>query len=131
MLARRTGRPWSPGSGRLRVREPTVGLPAFPDPRTGRRGAGRGRGPPRRRVGWAPGSPRSARPGDDDTVVVAFPFRHRGTAELFGDAVAGAFAAITAVTRIRPGSPRPRSRQALAGHDPGETVAAAAPARSR
>ena len=43
-----------------------------------------------------------ARPGDDDTVVVAFPFRHRGTAELFGLAAARAFAAITDA-RDRPG----------------------------
>ena len=33
-----------------------------------------------------------ARPGDDDTVIVAYPFRRRGTAEAFGSAVARAYA---------------------------------------
>ena len=39
--------------------------------------------------------PAVARPGDDRTVVVAFPFRRRGTAEHFGDAVAVAWDRIT------------------------------------
>ncbi len=68
-----------------------------------------------------------ARPGDDDTVIVAYPFRRRGTAEAFGSAVARAYGAITdgrldATTAIAaiPGE--------LAGHDVGETVRPVRPA---
>ena len=72
----------------LRVRNPTVGLPHSPTRALAaaelaaavvRRAAGT----LRTRVAAV------ARPGDDDTVVVAFPFRHRGTAELFGMAAPG------------------------------------------
>src|SRR6478736_1784841 len=56
------------------------------------------------------------------TVVVAYPIRHRTTAELFGDAVAAAFAAIT-----RRGADPERAldtvSSALSGHDPGEIIA--------
>src|SRR6478609_9356058 len=78
----------------LGVREPTVGLSHSPARAVAaaelaaavvRRAAGR----LRTRVAAV------GRPGDDDTVVVAYPLRHRTTAELFGDAVAAAFAAIT------------------------------------
>ncbi|GAA2007364.1 hypothetical protein JL107_16530 [Nakamurella flavida] len=62
-----------------------------------------------------------ARPGDDDTVIVAFPFRHRGTAEVFAEAVAEAFAAVTA-RGTTVGAALAGIRPALAGHDPGETV---------
>ncbi len=104
----------------LRVREPTVGLPHSPARGVAaaelaaavvRRGAGR----LRTRVAAV------GRPGDDDTVVVAYPFRHRTTAELFGEAVATVFAAIT-----RHGADPEQALDAvpvaLAGHDPGETV---------
>ncbi len=37
-----------------------------------------------------------ARPGDDESVVVAFPFRHRSLAEEFGRTVAAVFAEVTA-----------------------------------
>ena len=76
------------------MREPTVGLPHSPARVVAaaelaaavvRRAAGR----LRTRVAAV------GRPGDDGTVVVAYPFRHRRTAELFGDAVADVFAAIT------------------------------------
>ena len=59
--------------------------------------------------------------GDDDTVVVAFPFRHRGTAETFGAAVARAFGAITQ-DGVDPVVALGEIPAALAGHDPGETV---------
>ncbi|WP_051266733.1 Mur ligase family protein [Nakamurella lactea] len=64
--------------------------------------------------------PAVAHPGDDDTVVVAFPFRNVGTAKAFGAAVAAAFGAISAGVPVRtvlsaiPG--------AMAGHDPGEEI---------
>ena len=104
----------------LRVRRPSVGLP-FSETRAKataelaaalvRRAAGR----ITTRVAAV------ARPGDDDTVVVAFPFRHRGTAETFGEAVAVAFAAV--VTGARSVDAALASiRPTLAGHDPGETV---------
>jgi len=105
----------------LGVREPTVGLSHSPARAVAaaelaaavvRRAAGR----LRTRVAAV------GRPGDDDTVVVAYPFRHRTTAELFGDAVAAAFAAIT-----RRGADPERAldtvSSALSGHDPGETIA--------
>src|SRR6478609_3297290 len=105
----------------LGVREPTVGLSHSPARAVAaaelaaavvRRAAGR----LRTRVAAV------GRPGDDDTVVVAYPFRHRTTAELFGDAVAAAFAAIT-----RRGADPERALDAvsaaLSGHDPGETIA--------
>ena len=104
----------------LRVREPTVGLPHSPARSVAaaelaaaivRRAAGR----LRTRVAAV------GRPGDDDTVVVAYPFRHRRTAELFGDAVAEAFDAITRHDE-EPASALDRVPERLAGHDPGETV---------
>ncbi len=78
----------------LRVRNPTVGLPH--SPARALAAAELAAAVVRRAAGTL--STRVAavgRPGDDDTVVVAYPFRHRGTAELFGQAVARAFAAIT------------------------------------
>ncbi|WP_111767835.1 Mur ligase family protein [Nakamurella deserti] len=39
--------------------------------------------------------PAVGRPGDDDTVVAAFPFKHQDLAEAFGEAVAAAFGAVT------------------------------------
>ncbi len=65
--------------------------------------------------------PAVARAGDDRTVVVAFPFRRRGTAEHFGDAVALAW------DRITRGGMDPESviadvGRAMADVDPGETV---------
>lgn len=104
----------------LRVREPTVGLPHSPARSVAaaelaaavvRRAAGR----LRTRVAAV------GRPGDDDTVVVAYPFRHRTTAELFGDAVAQAFQAITQ-RGAEPGAALDVVPQRLAGHDPGETI---------
>ena len=105
----------------LRVREPTVGLPHSPARSIAaaelaaaivRRAAGR----LRTRVAAV------GRPGDDDTVVVAYPFRHRRTAELFGDAVAEAFDAITR-HHLDPAQALDRVPDRLAGHDPGETIA--------
>ncbi len=104
----------------LRVREPTVGLPHSPARAVAaaelaaavvRRAAGR----LRTRVAAV------GRPGDDDTVVVSFPVRHRTTGELFGAAVATAFAAITR-RGADPGQALDEVPVALAGHDPGETV---------
>ncbi len=105
----------------LRVREPTVGLPRSPARAVAaaelaaavvRRAAGR----LRTRVAAV------GRPGDDDTVVVAYPFRHRRTAELFGAAVAEVFAAVT-LRDEDPSHALDQVRPALAGHDPGETIA--------
>ena len=104
----------------LRVRNPTIGLPHSPARALAaaelaasvvRRAAGT----LRTRVAAV------ARPGDDDTVVVAFPFRHRGTAELFGLAAARVFASITA-HGIDPVVALGEVPAAMAGHDPGETV---------
>ncbi|HEY5882982.1 MAG TPA: Mur ligase family protein [Nakamurella sp.] len=104
----------------LRVREPTVGLPHSPARAVAaaelaaavvRRAAGR----LRTRVAAV------GRPGDDDTIVVAYPFRHRATAELFGEAVAGAFAGITQ-HGTDPEAALDRIPDELAGHDPGETI---------
>jgi cyanophycin synthetase len=39
--------------------------------------------------------PAVGRPGDDGTVIAAFPFKHRDLAEAFGEAVAAAFGDIT------------------------------------
>ena len=111
----------------LRVRNPTVGLPHSPTRAC--------RPPPSWPPPWCGGRPARcstrvaavARPGDDDTVVVAYPFRHRGTAELFGLAVARAFAAITA-HGIDPVFALGEVPAALAGHDPGETVRPLRPA---
>jgi len=110
----------------LRVRNPTVGLPNSP---TRAKAAAeiaaavvrRAAGTLRTRVAAV------ARPGDDDSVVVAYPFRHRGTAELFGLAVARAFDAIT--TRgTDPVLALGEVPAALAGHDPGETIRPLRPA---
>ena len=104
----------------LRVRNPTVGLPHSPARALAaaelaaavvRRAAGT----LRTRVAAV------ARPGDDDTVVVAFPFRHRGTAKLFALAAARAFAEITEAG-MDPVVALGEVPAALAGHDPGETV---------
>jgi cyanophycin synthetase len=105
----------------LRVREPTVGLPHSPARAVAaaelaaavvRRAAGR----LRTRVAAV------GRPGDEGTVVVAYPFRHRATAELFGAAVADVYGAVTRRGQD-PTQALDRVRQQLAGHDPGETIA--------
>jgi cyanophycin synthetase len=60
-------------------------------------------------------------------VIVAYPFRHRGTAELFGLEAAKAFAAIT-TAGVDPLAALAEIPKALAGHDPGETVRPMRPA---
>ncbi len=107
----------------LRVRNPAVGLP-----RSGTRAVAAAdlAAAVVRRAAVALGTRVAAlaRPGDDDTVVVAYPFRRRGTAQAFGLAVARAWAAITG------GHGDPAAVIAaiaaiadeLAGHDVGETV---------
>ena len=106
--------------GSLRVLGSTVGLPHSPARREAvaeiaaalvRRCAAR----IRRRV------PAVAEPGDGDTVIVAFPFTRRGTAEALADAVARAFADITDGTTT-PASALAGVADATAGHDPGEEV---------
>src|SRR6478609_5435939 len=104
----------------LRVRNPTVGLPhsatrSLAAAELAAAVVRRAAGTISTRVAAV------ARPGDDDTVVVAFPFRHRGTAEVFGLAVARAFAAITS-HGVDPIVALGEVPAALAGHDPGETV---------
>jgi len=64
--------------------------------------------------------PAVAHPGDDDTVVVAFPFRNVGTAQAFGAAVAAAFAAVTTGQSVR--RTLAAIPAAMAGTDPGERV---------
>lgn len=67
-----------------------------------------------------------ARIGDDETVVVAFPFRHRHLAETFGTAVGRAWTAIT-----RDGVPAAAAvadaTAAVRGAEPGESVRARRP----
>ncbi|GGM18244.1 Mur ligase family protein [Nakamurella endophytica] len=65
--------------------------------------------------------PAVARTGDGDTVVVAYPFRRRGTAEAFGAAVARAWAGLTA-RRAAAAEVVGAVPDRLAGHDPGEPV---------
>ncbi len=78
--------------------------------------------------------PAVAEPGDDDTVIVAFPFRMRGTAEALADAVAAAFAEITAAATTPAGAQATVGRaladagRALSGVDPGEEVRPLRPA---
>jgi cyanophycin synthetase len=104
----------------LRVRNPTVGLPD--SPARANAAAELAAAVVRRAAGTiATRVAAVARPGDDHTVVAAFPFRHRGTAELFGEAVARAFASITQYG-IDPVVALGEIPAALAGHDPGETV---------
>src|SRR5664279_4666773 len=104
----------------LRVRNPTVGLPD--SPARANAAADLAAAVVRRAAGTiATRVAAVARPGDDHTVVAAFPFRHRGTAELFGEAVARAFASITQYG-IDPVVALGEIPAALAGHDPGETV---------
>ncbi|MGI8417843.1 MAG: Mur ligase family protein [Nakamurella sp.] len=75
-----------------------------------------------RRAGTAIRSrlPAVGQPADDDTVVVAFPFRHAGTATVFGTAVAAAFAAITTGTPVR--TALATVTAAVAGAEPGDDV---------
>lgn len=75
-----------------------------------------------RRAGTAIRSriPAVAHPAANDTVVVAFPFRHAGTATVFGNAVAAAFAAITTGTPVR--TALAAVTAAVAGADPGDDV---------
>ena len=104
----------------LRVRNPTVGLPHSP---TRALAAAELAAAVVRRAAGALGTRVAAvgRPGDDDTVVVAYPFRRRGTAEAFGRAAAQAFAAITTGTLDAAGAIAAIPGE-LAGHDVGETV---------
>ena len=62
-----------------------------------------------------------ARPGDEHTVVVAFPFRRPGTAAAFGTAAARAFHDITSQTATW-NEALTRIPAALAGVEPGEPV---------
>lgn len=65
--------------------------------------------------------PAVARGGDDRTVVVAFPFRRRGVAEHFGDAVAVAFERITR-EGADPAEAIAEVGSAMVGVEPGEIV---------
>lgn len=62
-----------------------------------------------------------ARPGEDGTVVVAFPFRRPGTAEAFGTAVARAYGDIISAATT-PAAALARVPGAVAGVEPGEPV---------
>src|SRR6478752_7392847 len=64
--------------------------------------------------------------GDDETVVVAFPYRHRGTAEAFARAVAEAFGQIVTGV-VAPRAAVAAVRTVMAGVQPGETVRAIRP----
>jgi len=110
----------------LRVRNPTVGLPDSPTRMNA--AAELAAAVVRRAAGTlATRVAAVARPGDADTVVVAYPFRHRGTAEIFGLAVAHAFASITRYG-VDPLVALGEIPAALAGHDPGDTVRPLRPA---
>ncbi|WP_354527639.1 Mur ligase family protein [Nakamurella sp. UYEF19] len=82
-----------------------------------------------RRGGGAIGTriPAVARVGDDRTVVVAFPFRRRGIAERFGDAISVAFEGITR-GGVDPQQAISEVGLAMVGADPGETVRPLRPA---
>src|SRR6478735_3758446 len=60
------------------------------------------------------------RAGDNETVVVAYPYRHRGTADAFARAAADAFGQIV-VGAVAPRAAIAAVRTAMAGVDPGET----------
>ncbi len=68
-----------------------------------------------------------ARVGDDRTVVVAFPFRRRGTAEHFARAAAVAFDRIT-IGGIDPAAAIAEVGRTMTGVDPGEIVRPLRPA---
>ena len=74
--------------------------------------------------------PAVGRPGEDGTVVVAFPFKHRDLAEAFGEAVAVAFGAITE-QGVRPRAAVAAARRAPARRPARPGDAAAARRRSR
>ncbi len=104
----------------LRVRNPTVGLPhsearALAAADLAAAVVRRAAGALGTRVAAV------ALPGDDDTVVVAYPFRRRGTAEAFGLAAARAYAAITG-DNVDAATAIAAIPAELAGHDVGETV---------
>ncbi len=61
------------------------------------------------------------RPGDDGTVIVAFPFRHRALAEEFGRQVGVAFAAVTH-GEADPAAAVATARKRLAAISPGPIV---------
>lgn len=64
--------------------------------------------------------PAVAHPAEQDTVVVAFPYRNTGSARSFAAAVSTAFAAISAGRSVR--AALAAVAPAMAGHDPGERV---------
>ncbi len=104
----------------LRVRNPTVGLPHSPT--RAQAAAELAAAVVRRAAGTLSTRVAAvARPGDDETVVVAYPFRHRGTAELFGRPSPGR-SPRSPRTAIDPVVALGEVPAALAGHDPGETV---------
>ncbi len=59
-----------------------------------------------------------ARPGDDNTVIAAFPFRHRDLAEAFGNAAAQVFWAVTSGTHT-PSQALAQAAEQLRGLNPG------------
>jgi cyanophycin synthetase len=71
--------------------------------------------------------PAVAEPGDDDTVIVAFPFTMLGTAEALAEAVAHAFNDITCATAT-PAQALTRASASMAGVDPGDEVRPLRPA---
>jgi cyanophycin synthetase len=70
--------------------------------------------------------PAVGRPGDDGTVVIAFPFRHRGTATAFARAIGTAFAEII-TGAVAPRAAIAAVRTAMTGVEAGETVRAIRP----
>lgn len=104
----------------LRVRRTGVGLPG--SPARHRAAADLAAALVRRAAATVTGRLAAvARPGDDETVVVAFPFRHRDLAEAFGTAIGRAWTAIT-----RDGTPASAAiadvAAALHGIDAGDAV---------
>ncbi|MTD17288.1 Mur ligase [Nakamurella sp. YIM 132087] len=62
-----------------------------------------------------------ATPADDNTVVVAFPFRRRGIGEAFGEEVAAAYRAVT-VDGATPSAALAGIKERVTGREPGEPV---------
>lgn len=67
-----------------------------------------------------------ARPGDDQTVVAAFPFRHRDLAEAFGNAAAHVFSAVT-TGKQTPAQALAQAAAQLRGLDPGPVISVLRP----
>ncbi|AZI57244.1 Mur ligase [Nakamurella antarctica] len=67
-----------------------------------------------------------SRPGDDETVIAAFPFRHQDIAEAFGNAVAQVFSDVTG-GRMEPAAALSAAADQIRGLNPGPVLAVLRP----